>query len=81
MFISDTLVFNATDLFDSATGKWSTAELTVARNGMSAVSSEDSPFSRGVPGWYPGCNVGRCKSMLRSLVEAIELIVASCYML
>jgi hypothetical protein len=38
MFISDALVFNATDVFDSATGKWSTAELSVARSGASAVS-------------------------------------------
>ena len=38
MFISDTLVFNATDVFDSVTGKWSTAELSVAREAMGAVS-------------------------------------------
>ena len=29
---------NATDVFDSATGKWSTAELSVARYVMGAVS-------------------------------------------
>jgi hypothetical protein len=29
---------NATDVFDSATGKWSTAELSVARSSMGAVS-------------------------------------------
>ena len=29
---------NTTDVFDSATGKWSTAELSVARDGIRAVS-------------------------------------------
>ena len=38
MYISDEINFNATDVFDSATGKWSTAELSVARVGMRAVS-------------------------------------------
>ncbi len=32
------IVWNTTDVFDSVTGKWSTAELSVARNGMGAVS-------------------------------------------
>ena len=32
------IVWNTTDVFDSATGKWSTAELSVARYLMGAVS-------------------------------------------
>ena len=38
MRVSADASFNTTDVFDSATGKWSTAELSVARYLMGAVS-------------------------------------------
>jgi hypothetical protein len=44
--------FNATDVFDSATGKWSTAELSVARAISAAVSvGRFAIFAGGQIGW------------------------------
>jgi hypothetical protein len=44
--------FNATDLFDSATGQWSTAELSVARTIAAAVSvGTFAIFAGGRIGW------------------------------
>ena len=46
------IVWNTTDVFDSATGKWSTAELSVARNGIAAVSvGRFAIFAGGQIGW------------------------------
>ena len=46
------IVWNTTDVFDSATGKWSTAELSVARAISAAVSvGRFAIFAGGQIGW------------------------------
>lgn len=45
------LIYGIVDLFDSSTGKWSTAQLSVVRQGLAATSvGKTAIFAGGIEG-------------------------------
>jgi hypothetical protein len=72
--ITDAVVYNATDVFDSATGRWSTAELSVARSGFAAVSVGTFAIFAG------GANYFSCR-ISQLFAETIEEIAVGCYIM
>ena len=64
--------FNAVDLYNSASGTWSTAQLSVARHSLAATSVGNVAIFAGGQGGAPG-NYGFCVVWRRVCVGVVVL--------